>query len=344
MEDKKMNNLAYFAGIMDGDGSFSLCKKIEKEGNSPLYYPLIQLSTTNFCLIDMLQKTFGGAVNTRAAYNDKNNISHKTSQRWSLQKRNKCLPFLIEIVDFLSVKKERAQFLIDFINNNPFKRGSNKIFDEIIKNRDVAYIKMQSFNKGIQSLFFKFPVRRKTTDDTIFWNYAAGLMDTDGSFCLKRERSYYSPVISLSMIDHRALYRLIKNCEWGNICHVKANTSRNLHSYRYNICSLDEAIKFLERIIPYLRLKTEQAKILYDFCLKKKEANKLTQEQNEFYYKKIIEINNGVYKPSLIVLKTLTDNAEGNKEQAGDKPCSLNAVSEKGLENKVCGTLTFMET
>ena len=38
---------------------------------------------------------------------------------------------------------------------------------------------------------------------------------------------------------------------------------------------------------------------------------------------------NGRFKSLLIILKPLTDNAEGNKEQAGFMPCSLNAVSEE---------------
>ncbi len=41
MKDKEIS-VAYIAGVLDGDGSFSLIKKHEKKNRSPLYFPMIQ--------------------------------------------------------------------------------------------------------------------------------------------------------------------------------------------------------------------------------------------------------------------------------------------------------------
>ena len=319
MKEINSMELSYFAGVMDGDGSFSLCKKIDKKGKSPIFYPLIQLSTTNYSLIQMLKDLFSGCITTRKSYSGKDGSVRKESKRWCLDKRNKCFPFLKEINTFLVIKQERAQFLLDYIVNNPFKRGSVALNVDVVKARDVAYFKMRSFNRSVSKMFFKFPVRRKTSGNELFWNYFAGLMDTDGSFSLKRERRVsgcrYSPVISLTMVDHRALYKVIKNCIWGKVYHVKAGTARSGYAYRYGIFSLADTINFLKKLIPYLRLKKKQAEILYEYCLEKKSGLKLSQCLSEDYYKRIVEFNNGVYKPSLIDLEAVAGKADGDRAE-----------------------------
>jgi len=333
---KEITNMemSYFAGIFDGDGSFSLCKKIENINYSPLYYPLIQLSTTNFCLIDMLLDTFGGNVTPRKAYIDKNNISHKKSIKWKLEKRNKCFPFLEKIVPFLIIKQERASFLIDFINYFPFKRGSKKIDENILNKKEKSYIKMHSFNHSIKKPLFKFPKKRIQSEDDIFWNYFAGLMDTDGSFSLKREvNKRYAPIISISMVDSVALFKIVQNCKYGRMYIIKAKTSRNGHSYRYMIGSLQESILFLEKIIPYLRLKKKQASILLEYCLDKKQKSKLDIKICEQYYKSMIEANNGVYKPSLIDLEAVPDNADGDRAEDASRGERLSEKARKGCDS-----------
>lgn len=335
MCEKRKNRMAYFAGTIDGDGSFSLCKKMQKEGRSPLYYPLIQLSTTYFKLIDMLVDEFGGSVSVRKSYTSKSGSKRKESKSWKLEKSGKCLPFLEKIVPFLMVKKQRGQFLMDYIKNNPFVRGSRLLSNETIKNRDSAYIKMQQFNRDLGKLDFKFPRHRKTTDDSLFWNYFAGLMDTDGSFSIKREKTErYSPMILLTMIDHRAFDYIVKNFELGRMMHVKASTARNGYCYRFGIYSVRECLSFLELIIPFMHIKKEQASILYEYCKSRIEKSIHDVDGHEYWYQKIRSCNNGVYKPSLIDLKLLPGSAGDNKAEAGVKPGTVNVVSEKAPLNK----------
>ena len=67
---------------------------------------------------------------------------------------------------------------------------------------------------------------------------------------------------------------------------------------------------FLDKLLPYLTIKKDNALKLYNYCINAMQKN-------------------GVIKSPLIVLEPLPDNAGGNKEQAGFMPCSLNAVSEE---------------
>ena len=316
MNDTRKNKMAYFAGIIDGDGSFSLCKKTAVGERSPLYYPLIQLSTTNDRMIERLKNEFGGFVSSRKPYRGKDNSLRKASKSWKLERRNKCEPFLNEITDHLIVKKERAQYLSQYLSENPFVRGSVCVPSEVLRRRESAYIKMRSFNTEHPPLNFIFPKRRKMSDDPYFWNYFAGLMDTDGSFSIKREKSgYYCPVILLTMIDHRAFEYLLKNCSLGRVIQVAAKTSRNGLCYRLGLYKLADCLSFLSIIIPYLDIKKEQATILYDYCKERSGSSKITIERSDFWYEKLRSCNNGVYKSSLMDLKPLPGKLEATRRK-----------------------------
>lgn len=339
MIDKELQ-LAYVAGALDGDGSFSLMKKIENKNNSPLYFPMIQLANADESLVDLFINNFGGNKRTRLSYHAKNGSVKKVSYQWKLEKRAKCLPFLETVISYLVVKKERAEFLRDFILDNPFKRGSNRLDNSILFLREKSYIKMRQYNDipCINGELLSI-AKRNDNNDKLFWSYLGGLMDTDGSFSLKREKTNtnpkYTPVISLSMTDCKAIYYIMNNFIGGNLIVVKAKTALNGFCYRFSISKRDIAIKFLEQIIPYLRLKQNAAKILLEFCLNSKRTKYckagIAKEELEFRqncYEKIINLNNyGVYKFPLMDLKPLPDNAEGNKAEGNI--ATVNVASEE---------------
>lgn len=345
-KDEKM---AYVAGIIDGDGSLSLIKKRESKSASFTYYPLVQLSKSTPVFSELLQEEFGGSV----CCVDRTLNSHRTKKeyRWKLEKSARCLPFLKSISPNLKNKAKQAFELIDYIEKNQFVRGKRLSDDDKI-NRDQKWllIKNLNSNRDVASRLMNTSVRSSKTS-SLFWPYFSGLLDTDGSFSIKREMNgSYSPVLLLSSVNSNSINFIEKNCKNGSFFLVKAPKLKQKFYYRFGAYTKQDVCFILENVIPYLCHKKNAAIILKEFCegyVAQGGRYKKTDEQVAFRedcYKRMIEVNNGVYKPSLIVLKTLTGSAEGNKEQAGDKPCSLNAVSEKGLESKVCGTLNSMET
>ena len=54
--------LAYVAGVMDGDGSFSIIRKVDDPNRSPLYYPVIQLANACKELVEIFHKRIGGSL------------------------------------------------------------------------------------------------------------------------------------------------------------------------------------------------------------------------------------------------------------------------------------------
>lgn len=336
--DKELQ-LAYLAGALDGDGSFSLLKKVESRDRSPLYYPMIQLANSSKDLIDHLVENFGGFQGLRDDYIAKDGFLRKKSYYWKVEKATKCLPLLEDVIPFLVVKKERAAFLRDYILDNPFIRGSNRLDENILYRREKAYLKMRSFNDfpSVKEYVFSLSKRHDNEED-VFWAYVAGLMDTDGSFSLKREKRNdyfrYGPIISLSMTDCRAIYHIHNNFIGANICAVKAKTATNGFCYRWCISSKNIAIKFLKKVIPFLFIKKNIASELLDFCNNSKSSmgcKGLPIDEMEYRqrcYESIVNLNKyGVVKPSLMDLKPLPGSAEGNKAEGSD--ATVNAVSER---------------
>jgi len=327
MKSKEIK-LAYLAGALDGDGSFSLIKGTSHTSVSPLYYPMIQLANTRKELIDILVDEFGGMTGVRKPYVGKDGSQRIASYHWKLEKSIKCLPVLEELIPYLIVKKERASFLRDYIVNNP--KCHSQISDSLLIQREKAYLKMRSFNDNAETncnLFSK--AKRKDSDDEFFWAYVAGIMDTDGSFSLKKEnRTFggsispvYTPTILLTMTDCKAIYYIMNNFSGGNLCVVRAKTATNGFCYRFSITSRKNASIFLEKCIPFLIIKNSVAQELLLFCNTVKLMNGkagISPEQilfRERFYNAIKELNNGVSKPSLMDLKFLPDNAGDNKAE-----------------------------
>lgn len=307
-------NLAYMAGVMDGDGSFSLIKRSSIKGQSPLYYPVIQLANNFKGLIDFFRDKFGGSYAIKKAKISIEGIHRKDSHQWKLEKLGPCAPFLDKIIPFLVIKQERAKFLKDYIERNPFKRGSNRLTIEVLAQREKDYWRMRQFNE--EGTMNKVLSRKSINPN--FWPYMAGLMDTDGSFSIRKEMKKthmivpcYSVIISLSMIDPRGFNYIKHNFSGGKIKIVKAKTCREGICYRFVISSTDQAIEFINKCLPYLRVKTEAAKVLLNFCENKGfvsyRREGTPQEFLDFReqcYQDLCSLNKyGVYKPSVIDLE-----------------------------------------
>lgn len=313
--DKETMNLAYMAGVMDGDGSFSIIRRNTNNGRSPSYYPCIQLANSFKQLIEFFIDKFGGSSGLKKAKISIDGVHRKDSHQWSLQKQTKCLPFLSKIIPFLVVKKDRAKFLKEYCERNPnLRTGSTRLSQDVLIQREKDYWKMREFN---EEGTMKQILPRKFINPN-FWPYMAGLMDTDGSFSIRKEISKthmnvpcYSPIISLSMIDPRGLNHIQHNFSGGKIKLIKAKTCREGICYRFVISSADQAIEFIKNCITFLRVKPQTAQVLLNFCENKGvvayRRNGTPQKFLDFREKCYVDLCNlnkyGVYKPTLIDLE-----------------------------------------
>lgn len=326
-------NLAYIAGIMDGDGSFTLSKRKPDKGcQSSLYQTVIQLGSVDKETVDMLKAEMSGYIYKRKAFIGKDNVNRKDFYLWSIHGNDHCIDFVNKIIPYLEIKKDRAEFLLQYMMKNPFLRGKGKLEDEVLKQREMDYLKMRSFND--ERNFDRIIGRRSTkiSEDRKFWAYFAGLLDTDGSFSIKKEKPRiksprYSPVISLSMTDSRGINKIVSNSPFGTVTLLRAKTCTLGACYRWAMHSKTDISEFLTYVIPFLRTKKRQAEIMKKFCDESCSTNirslgipKRELAFREECYMNVIQLNKyGVYKPSLIDLEVPKQDDRAEGESHGDR-------------------------
>ncbi len=302
--------MSYMAGIMDGDGSFSL-QKLKNASKSALYFPVLQLGMQSEHILKMFTENFGGTYHLR-----NNDPRYKFPfYTWRLRSIRNAVPVLQKLVKYLVLKKERAQFLLDFCLNFTFIRGYT-LTNEVLIEREKAYLKMGAFNdcrefKGIQNTHR--PV--KNNESPSFWAYVAGIIESDGSFSIKKQRyqygQRYTPIISIDMVDPKAIEHISTNCNLGNIQANSVKACANGICFRLAVGKKAEVIQFIENVLPYLKVKHEQAKTLLEFCQNWKNTlcckHGVPAEEMAFReecHQKIKQLNKyGVYKPTLIDLE-----------------------------------------
>lgn len=129
--------LAYLAGIIDGEGSFY----IGITNNGRKFHSRIYVVNTNEDVIKWLKETFGGLMYKRTS---KKNPHWKTRYEWVLDKTaidsvcQKMIPYLI-------IKKKHAGIMIDF--RNSFIKGKRPVISEyILAFRRACYEEIKNLN------------------------------------------------------------------------------------------------------------------------------------------------------------------------------------------------------
>jgi hypothetical protein len=68
------------------------------------------------------------------------------------------------------------------------------------------------------------------------------------------------------MVPVDCINHVRKNCSLGSYCIPKASCTQKGFAYKLMIISKDECMKFIEKILPYIRFKKEQCLTLLNFC------------------------------------------------------------------------------
>lgn len=107
-------------------------------------------------------------------------------------------------------------------------------------------------------------------------SYIAGIMDSDGYIGIVKQSEIrrkknvtrcFRPVVTVTQAQSQAIAFLKET--FGGHCGI-SKQSKNSHGwrelYRWNICNRKDVKAFLEAILPYLRIKKEQAEMVIEYC------------------------------------------------------------------------------
>lgn len=134
-------NLAYFAGIMDGEGNIRIRHSYSvKDGQK--WQIVIGVCNTNRKLIDWIVKNFGGRVYSRTR-----RINWKKSYEWELSCRKATI--VLQLIEpYLLLKREQARLCIDM--QNRLVVGKGKLSEEELILRSNMLKMIKSLNqKGV---------------------------------------------------------------------------------------------------------------------------------------------------------------------------------------------------
>lgn len=143
--------LAYMAGIMDGEGCFFIGNySRSKFTNDKHYQTSITVSNTSKVLIDWLQLNFGGLVNEYSrAQTPKNSL--KKVYRW-VASGERLTHLCEEILPYLTSKKRECEIMIEM--RRTFERkitkkgvqGTIRIEPEILETRQCLFDELRSLH------------------------------------------------------------------------------------------------------------------------------------------------------------------------------------------------------
>lgn len=158
-DNQNQAHWAYIAGIMDADGCFMITRHKRKtqrkdyphkvDNWSWTYLPSVKICMVEPEAIDLLYKNYGlGTLTLNGARPTRPNS--RPIYQWGIRNRKQIIPFLEKILPYLRVKKERAQFLLDYCNTakNIDDRCSRYfgLDKEELVYREESYQKMREFN------------------------------------------------------------------------------------------------------------------------------------------------------------------------------------------------------
>ena len=104
-------DLAYMAGMLDGEGYIGICKrKTYNNSITPCYYTLtVHLNMANKCIPELFMSHFGGSMN--GGFKRKPN--YKIQWRWTVTNKI-AYRFLEKILPYLRLKKNEAILGMEF--------------------------------------------------------------------------------------------------------------------------------------------------------------------------------------------------------------------------------------
>lgn len=243
MEQEQLD-MAYAAGAMDGDGSLFITRR--ESSDCVRYVAGANIAKSCKELIDFFMEKFSGNIDQREDHH-----------RWNISSSVRMIPFLEKVLPYLVTKREQAKCLLKWLIKE-------------MPDKEEVYFQMKKINQHVVRLV-DMP-GYKVDQDPLKWAYIAGLMDTDGSFMIHKRMNHngmknpnYVCKVSYGEIDSRPHSFIRQVFPFGSVNHKDTSTT-NGGRFVWELVVKSEIVDFIERLLPYLKVKKPNAEIVLDFC------------------------------------------------------------------------------
>jgi len=268
---------AYTAGLMDAEGCIGIYEAHKTSGNI-VYELRVVIANINLPIIKWLVETFGGN------YTKNTPEKGRVWYQWRMGISKGALKFLSNILPYLQIKKEEAEAVLYFykVKNNSSKEILSKLVENIrlLKNRECSTTEMLD----------------GSIDNKKTHAYLAGIFDGEGCVSVGIA-STGKPVLHINVANNfTPLINLYLRIYGGWVQTNKAHGNTK-ESYRWWITRKELQEKFLLQILPYLKIKKEQAKLALNYVRLPKENIRVEKTKLAV---KIKELNQLKIQPDLI--------------------------------------------
>jgi hypothetical protein len=136
--------IAYLAGIIDGEGCFYIGHtKQGKYGSGYQWHSLLKITSCDECLILWLENTFGGSKDSRYRWTSKKAFTRPV---FNWQASGEMLDFLLpKVKEFLVIKKPHCEVMIKYRSTSK-NIGSKRLPDSVNESRVLLMQKMRNLN------------------------------------------------------------------------------------------------------------------------------------------------------------------------------------------------------
>lgn len=174
--NQSQTHWAFIAGVMDSDGCFMITRHKRKTQRkdyphmvdqwSWTYMPSVKVCQREPQIVHFLRDVMGlGTITLDGARKSRPNSS--PMYQWGIRNREQLPIFLRNVIPFLMIKKERAQFLLDYCDVSPWISRTSRyhgLTKEELIYREESYQKMREFNGKKVGATTEFHGRESVSD------------------------------------------------------------------------------------------------------------------------------------------------------------------------------------
>ena len=144
----KKTDLAYMAGIVDGEGYISLARRNSRRNKSGIRYDIqIGVTNTNKWLLETFRFTFGGSISKKKKGYEKSLPSSQDCFNWQVSNQQ-ALITIKTLLPYLRLKRPQAELAITFCGTLNTNYRSGGVPEEVIAVREAQHILMKKLQKG----------------------------------------------------------------------------------------------------------------------------------------------------------------------------------------------------
>lgn len=235
MEIPHKEDIAWLAGIVDGDGCFRFRKP-------PRHYPTIEIAASDRTTVERIKNILGlGYISPNGSI-----------WRWSTE--NKGAIKVAEILlPYLYTKRSQAKLIVEYGKLPTTRHRNGGVPSELLEKR----LFLSESCSGIKKLHSEEEVV-ENYDEEMFWPWLSGLVDSDGCIhlCRKKNTQEYNLILTIKMTHKATIHRLLSTTKYGKIYYIKSKGSEK-DRWEWRVHQQQAGI-ILKNILPYSITKKEQ--------------------------------------------------------------------------------------